>query len=94
MLVERGSHAEIAGNVIEGNAGGGIEVTRGSGVDLKIGAATVTMPNNTAANRKNGGYGMHCSLGGYVAGPLGTLDGVKGAKEHRPHGLRKNFGGS
>jgi len=78
IRVEEGSHLEFAGNTIEDNGGDGVLVTGNSGAVVAIGQNTVT-PNKTGAGVKNAGFGISCSLGGYVAGMLGELAGMKGS---------------
>jgi parallel beta-helix repeat protein len=81
IAVEQASHAEIANNLIEENGSNGITVTEHSGVHLEIkatGGAGVTVPNRTAV--PNAGWGIQCSVGGYVVGNIGSLIGAKGAK--------------
>ena len=79
ILVTRNSQADVFGNQISGNGGDGVTASHMAGVNttnedklFNLGA------NSTAA--KNGGYGLSGSVGGYVDGPFGTLDGTKGAK--------------
>jgi parallel beta-helix repeat protein len=81
IYVARGSHLEFADNVIEGNGADGVHVIGGSGAIVEIGDGAVRKANRTSADRTNGGFGIACSLGGYVAGPLGTLSGRKGATD-------------
>jgi nitrous oxidase accessory protein NosD len=80
IFVERESQLEAANNTISGNRGDGIRAVEGSGVVIEVGAATVTQPNTTDANQQNGGFGLACSIGGYVRGPLGSLGGTKGPR--------------
>jgi nitrous oxidase accessory protein NosD len=77
ILVERGSHLEFADNTIEDNGGNGVTVTQSSGAVVEIGAKTVQRSNRTGT--LNAGFGLACSLGGYAAGSLGSLNGQKGA---------------
>jgi hypothetical protein len=39
--------------------------------------------SGTRAKSKNAGYGLSGTVGGYVDGPAGTLDGTKGANQIR-----------
>lgn len=82
VAVDRGSQADVIGNTIAGNRGDGIVATHSSGVNL-VSERTPRRegPNQTDAAEANGGVGVRCSIGGYVAGPLGTLTGTRGAKE-------------
>jgi parallel beta-helix repeat protein len=82
IAIDRGSEADIMANIINGNTGDAIDVTHNSGVNLQSeGSPRREGPNRTDPAVKNGGVGIRCSIGGYVAGPLGTLTGMQGAKE-------------
>jgi hypothetical protein len=76
-MVLRGSQADIASNLIDGNGQNGIFVSEGSGANLGSGTAiaTLDLPNSGT----NGDKGLGCSIGGYVDGVLGTPDGLHGA---------------
>ena len=83
VTVTKVSHAGVCDNTINQNGGNGIEVSEGSGANL--GSETPStpptifeLPNTTTVN--NGGRGLECSIGGYVDGPLGTLNGIYGKK--------------
>ena len=78
IRVEQGSHLELADNVIEENGDSGVVVTGNSGATVRVGQDLVR-PNRTRADAKNRAFGIVCSLGGYVSGPLGTLAGLEGA---------------
>ena len=82
VFVTRNSQADIFGNSISGNAGNGVTASHNAGVNLtnednlfKLG------PNRTDAGAKNAGYGLSGSVGGYADGPMGALDGARGARE-------------
>jgi len=76
IMVIQGSQAEIANNEIDGNGQNGIFVSQGSGVYL----GTTNNPILDLPNfGTNADKGISCSIGGYVDGPLGTLDGLHGA---------------
>jgi parallel beta-helix repeat protein len=78
IQVLEGSVADIAGNIIDGNGQNGIFVSQGSGVKLAdddTGTAIFNLPNSGT----NGDKGLSCSIGGYVDGVLGDLDGLHGA---------------
>jgi parallel beta-helix repeat protein len=79
VSVYRLSQADIASNTIEGNAGDGVNVREGSGANLGnvTGTSLIDLPNATSVN--NGGFGVACSVGGYLSGRLGTLAGHNGA---------------
>ena len=77
IKVVEASVADIAGNLIDGNGQNGIFVSQGSGVNLgnDTGDTIFDLPNSGT----NGDKGLSCSIGGYVDGLLGTLDGLHGA---------------
>jgi parallel beta-helix repeat protein len=78
IKVLEGSVADIAGNFIDGNGQNGIFVSQGSGVKLAdddTGTAIFSLPNSGT----NGDKGLSCSIGGYVDGVLGDLQGLHGA---------------
>ncbi len=78
IQVVEGSVAYIADNLIDGNGKDGIFVTQGSGVNLANDDTLATifiLPNSGT----NGDKGLSCSIGGYVDGVLGDLDGLHGA---------------
>jgi parallel beta-helix repeat protein len=75
--VHRNSHADVIGNTINGNGGDAINVSFGSGINL-VSAPRKDGPNQTS--QENGGVGIRCTTGGFVDGPLGTLNGKQGAK--------------
>jgi parallel beta-helix repeat protein len=82
VLVSRHSHADVMGSSISGNAGDGITASHGSGVNLDNEEKLFDLgPNRTDPGAKNAGFGLSASVGGYADGPLGTLDGVKGARK-------------
>ena len=81
VQIDRNSQADVVNNTIEGNTGDGINVRHNSGVNLSSeGSERIDGPNMTHNNTKNKGYGIGCEVGGYVAGPQGSLIGAKGRK--------------
>jgi parallel beta-helix repeat protein len=76
--VVEASAADIADNLIDGNGQNGIFVSQGSGVNLGN-DDTATPIFNLPNSGTNGDKGLSCSIGGYVDGFLGTLDGLHGA---------------
>jgi parallel beta-helix repeat protein len=79
VLVTRNSQADVFGNSISGNAGDGITASHMAGVNFTNEDKLFDLgPNETQS--KNAGYGLNAAVGGYVDGPLGALDGAKGAK--------------
>lgn len=81
VMVDRSSEADVAANTIGGNSGDGVLVTRNSGVNFSSEREGPTDgPNLTDPASNNGGVAVRCEIGGYVAGPLGTLSGTAGIK--------------
>jgi parallel beta-helix repeat protein len=82
ILISRNAQADILANTISGNGGDAITASYGAGINFASeGTPRREGPNNTDTQAKNAGVGLRCTVGGYVAGPLGTLAGAKGAKE-------------
>jgi len=82
VFVTRNSQADVFGNAISGNGADGLTASHASGVNL----TNEDKLFDLGANRtevKNAGFGLSGSVGGYVDGPAGTLDGAKGAKQVR-----------
>ena len=80
IYVQRSSQADVIGNDISGSGADGITVRHGSGVNFTLEDTTLKLGLNRSS-AKNEGAGVSCAVGGYVEGPVGTLDGAKGAKE-------------
>jgi parallel beta-helix repeat protein len=82
ITVARVSHADISDNTIDGNGQNGIYVTQNSGVNLgsDTGTTIFNLPNTTTVN--NGDKGLRCSIGGYMDGRRGTLNGARGRVGH------------
>ena len=81
VWINRSSQAYVANNTINGNAGDAINVSHGSGVTLgSDDSERQDEPNKTEQTVNSAGFGINCSVGGYVDGRLGTLSGTKGAK--------------
>ena len=78
--VHRNSQADVIGNTINGNGGDGISVSFNSGVNFDS-EPRKDGPNQTTGGQNNAGAGVKCTLGGYIDGPLGTLNGTRGPKE-------------
>lgn len=80
VLVTRNSQADIFGNAISGNSGNGITASHNAGVNMTNEDKLFDLgPNRTGT--KNAGFGFSGAVGGYVDGPIGTLNGTKGVKE-------------
>ncbi len=81
VMVDRSSEADVAANTVNGNSGDAVLVTRNSGVNLSSEREGPTDgPNVTDPASNNRGVAVRCEIGGYVAGPLGTLSGSAGIK--------------
>jgi nitrous oxidase accessory protein NosD len=81
VMVDRSSEADVAANAIEGNAGDAVVVSRNSGANFSSEReGPIDGPNTTDPASKNRGVAVRCEVGGYVAGPLGTLSGTAGIK--------------
>ncbi|HXV31581.1 MAG TPA: right-handed parallel beta-helix repeat-containing protein, partial [Sinorhizobium sp.] len=81
IFVGRQSQADIFGNSISGNGANGITASQNSGVNLGNEDGMFDLgPNDTNPASKNAGYGLSVSTGGYADGPIGSLDGTRGAK--------------
>jgi parallel beta-helix repeat protein len=76
IRIAKVSQADISNNTINGNGRYGILATQNSGVNLgrDTGDTIFDSPNTTTVG--NGVKGLSCSLGGYVDGRLGTLNGL------------------
>ncbi|HWI38356.1 MAG TPA: right-handed parallel beta-helix repeat-containing protein [Burkholderiales bacterium] len=82
VSVSRDSQADILGNLIAGNGADGITARYGAAINFSSeDTSRHEGPNSTGGGEKNAGVGIRCMVGGYVAGPLGTLAGVKGVKD-------------
>lgn len=81
VLVDRSSQAEIAACAITGNAGDGIRGMRNAGVDIGTDATGATPQFDDDTNTgTNGGFGVRCTVAGFVDGRLGGLTGALGGK--------------
>jgi parallel beta-helix repeat protein len=81
ISVDRNAQAEIAANNITGNLGDGIRGMRNAGVDLGTDATGATPQFEDDTNTgTNGGYGVRCTIDGFMDGRLGTLTGTLGGK--------------
>jgi parallel beta-helix repeat protein len=81
IFVDRNSQAQVAGCVITGNAGDGIRGMRGAGVDIGTDATGATPQFDDDTNvGANGGFGVSCTIAGFVDGRLGALTGSSGGK--------------
>jgi parallel beta-helix repeat protein len=82
--LEKNAQAEVASNAIDANGLNGVFVTQNSGVHLgtPTGNGLLNRANSTTVN--NTGFGVQCSVGAYMLGRLGTLNGVAGSKAATP----------
>jgi parallel beta-helix repeat protein len=81
VFVDRNAQAEIAACTITGNTGDGIRGMRNAGVDLGTDATGATPQFDDDVNTgTNGGFGVRCTIDGFVDGVLGTLTGTSGGK--------------
>jgi parallel beta-helix repeat protein len=76
--VHRNSQADVIGNTINGNGGDGVNVSFNGGVNFDS-EPRKDGPNKTTEN--NAGAGVKCTIGSYIDGPVGTLNGTRGARE-------------
>jgi parallel beta-helix repeat protein len=82
IWVTRNSQADILANSISGSGANAVTVSQGGGVNFRSeGTARREGANLTDLGSKNAGFGVSCTVGGYVEGPVGTLTGNKGTKE-------------
>ena len=81
IFVDRNGQAQVAGSLITGNAGDGIRGIRGAGVDIGTDATGATPQFDDDTNvGTNGGFGVRCTIDGFVDGRLGGLTGRSGGK--------------
>jgi parallel beta-helix repeat protein len=81
VVVDRNSHAHITASVITGNVGDGVRALRNSGVDFGTDSTGATPQFDDDTNTgTNGGYGIRCTIAGFVDGSLGALTGTLGGK--------------
>lgn len=81
VSVDRNAQAEIAACTITGNVGDGIRGMRNAGVDIGTDATGATPQFEDDTNTgTNGGFGVRCSIDGFVDGRLGALTGTLGGK--------------
>ena len=82
VFITRLAQADVIGNAISGNGGDGVSALYNGCVNLDNEEKLFELgPNQTDSGAKNGGAGVSGAAGGYVDGPLGTLDGARGPKE-------------
>lgn len=80
VLVDRNSQAEIAACLITGNTNHGILAMRNAGVDIGTDVTGAPPFDNDTNTGTNGGFGVRCTIDGFVDGLLGTLTGTLGGK--------------
>jgi parallel beta-helix repeat protein len=81
ISVSRNAHADIAGNTIDRNARDAVSATENSGINLGTGTQATYFDELNRTTELNGGVGVACSIGGYVSGNLGSLNGRDGKRE-------------
>jgi parallel beta-helix repeat protein len=81
IFVDRNSQAEVSANTITGNNGDGIRAMRNAGLDTAP-TRPVRRPSSTTTRTPgtNAGYGVRCTIDGFMDGVLGTLVGTLGGK--------------
>jgi hypothetical protein len=76
IFVDRNAQAEISACLITGNAGDGIRAMRNAGLDIGTDATGATPQFDDDTNTgTNGGFGVRCTIDGFVDGNLGALLG-------------------
>ena len=79
IFVDRNAQAEVAACIITGNVGDGIRGMRNAGVDIGTDATGATPNFDDDTNTGiNAGYGVRCTIDGFVDGNLGSLTGTLG----------------
>ena len=79
VIVDRNAQAEVAACTITGNGGDGIRGMRNAGVDIGTDANGTTPQFDDDTNTgTNVGFGVRCTIDGFVDGNLGTLSGLLG----------------
>lgn len=78
--VHRNAQADVIANTIDANGGDGINVSFNSGVNFDS-EPRKDGPNRTTTGQNNAGAGVRCTMGSYIDGPIGTLNGARGPKE-------------
>ncbi|QGU07047.1 hypothetical protein COCCU_05505 [Corynebacterium occultum] len=84
VWIDRNSLGEVYDNTIENNTLDGINISQGSGLSLNPEgkeAPSSVAGNRTVAGSHNGGWGIRCSVGGFVSGEPDTLNGEQGPAE-------------
>jgi len=81
VIVDRNAQAEISACRITGNAGDGIRAMRNAGLDIGTDSTGATPQFDDDTNTgTNGGFGVRCTIAGFVDGRLGALTGTLGGK--------------
>jgi len=79
--LEKNGQAEVTANAIDGNGASGVFVTQNSGAHLgsPAGPRWMDLPNMSSV--PNTAFGVQCSIGAYLVGSLGLLNGTGGPKD-------------
>jgi parallel beta-helix repeat protein len=81
IIVDRNAQAEVAANSLTGNNGDGIRAMRNAGLDIGTDATGETPQFDDDTNTgANAGFGVRCTIDGFVDGRLGALTGTSGGK--------------
>jgi parallel beta-helix repeat protein len=80
VYIEKSAQAEVMANTIDSNAGHGVFVTHNSGAHLGSGTGARWMDKPNTTTVPNSGFGIQCSVGAYLVGQLGSLNGMAGLK--------------
>ena len=80
VYLEKNAQAEVMANTIDANGGHGVFVTHNSGAHLGTAAGARWLDKPNTSTVPNTGFGVQCSLGAYLVGQLGLLNGTAGPK--------------
>jgi parallel beta-helix repeat protein len=78
--VEKLGQAEVTFNTLDENGQNGVFVSQNSGVHLGVPGAPAWTNRVNSTTIPNTGFGVQCSIGAYLVGSVGTLNGSVGAK--------------
>lgn len=81
VVIDRSSDAEVLANDIGANAQHGIHVLDNASLLMTAqGAEAPVDEGQNNSTEPNGSYGLLCENGGFISGPLGSLDGSSQAQ--------------